>query len=88
MINLCDITLSHFLHSIHLPLCISGIRNPLLSDFISMQCIGQIIREGGVAYGVFLNEEHYAVYGRIEEEEKKDIFRGSKYTGSLWVIYI
>ena len=43
----------------------------------------QIIREGGVAYGVFLNEEHYAVYGRIEEEEKIDIFRGSKYTGSL-----
>lgn len=43
----------------------------------------EILQNDGVAYGVTINEEHYAVYERIENEKQIDLFRGSKYTGSL-----
>lgn len=43
----------------------------------------EILQNGGIAYGVVMNEDHYAVYERIENEKQIDFFRGSKYTGSL-----
>lgn len=43
----------------------------------------RMLEVGGIGYGVYLNDEKYAVYKRIEESGHIDMCRGSKYTGSL-----
>lgn len=41
-----------------------------------------VLKQGGVIYGVKLDEEYRVIHSRAEEQEKRDEFRGSKYVQS------